>query len=308
MTRPGSAVGQHDVAVIGCGLMGAALARTFAKNGYAVAVWNRTPGRAEALSGDRITPARSIGDAVRSSRLIVACTSTTEALLTALAPAAPWHGAALVNLASSSPEEAEGAERWAAARGAAYLDGAVLCRPQDIGSSRAAILYAGSSAVWSEHERTLKCLAGASTYVSEQVTAASLLNVGLVGAFYVSALSAYVEAATYVLSQGVSVEALHALTPVAVAGLEKAAEEAAAAIASGEHATDQATIDTYAEGAGAALAVLRGSGQRARLLAAAAGNLATAAAAGLGAFGFSAQTEVMNEGGTATAATATEKE
>lgn len=105
-----------------------------------------------------------------------------------------------------------------------------------------------------------------------------------------------------------SVEALHALTPVAVAGLEKAAEEVAAAIASGEHATDQATIDTYAEGAGAALAVVRGSGQRARLLAAAAENLDGAAAAGLGALGFSAQTEVVNEAGTVTAATATEKE
>jgi choline dehydrogenase-like flavoprotein len=50
----------YDVAVIGCGLMGSALARTFARNGLSVAVWNRTPERAEALAGKGISAVRAV--------------------------------------------------------------------------------------------------------------------------------------------------------------------------------------------------------------------------------------------------------
>ncbi|PRW65360.1 hypothetical protein CEP50_02330 [Actinopolyspora mortivallis] len=56
--------------------------------------------------------------------------------------------------------------------------------------------------------------------------------------------------------------------------------------------TDQATMRTYAEAAGAAPAVLRSSGQRARLLTAATENLRAAEKAGLGSPGISAQTDV----------------
>ncbi|WP_411146212.1 NAD(P)-dependent oxidoreductase [Streptomyces sp. x-80] len=293
MSEANGGLTTHDVAVIGCGLMGAALARAFAKSGYSVAVWNRTPERAEALAGEGIRPVRSVGDAVGSSRLVVACLSTCAATLSALAPAAGWHGTTLVNLASSTPDEAEELERWAAKRGAEYLDGAIVCYPQDIGSSDATIVFSGSPAAWSEHERTLTALGGAPRHVSDQVTAVSLLDVGVIGAFGVTALSAYVEGATYVLGQGVPAAALREHTQLALGTLRRAVEEAAAAIASGNHRTDQATLATYAEGARAGLAVMRGAGHRARLLEAATENLALAEAAGLGTLGFAAQTTVV---------------
>jgi 3-hydroxyisobutyrate dehydrogenase-like beta-hydroxyacid dehydrogenase len=283
---------RYDVAVLGCGLMGAALARTFAKGGYTVAAWNRTPERAEALAGDGITPIRPVEDAVNSSRLIVACMTTYEVTLAALEPVARWHGATLVNVASGAPQEVEVLARWAAERGAQYLDGSIIGYPRDIGTTDAVILYSGSLAGWTEHSAPLMKLAPASAFVSERVIDSSVLNVGLVGGFAVAALSAYVEAATYVLSQGVAAELLQAITHGAFDSLRKETEEAAAAIASGEFKTDQVTIDTYAEAGGAALAVMQGSGQRARLLEAATENLAAAAEAGLGSLGFSAQTKI----------------
>jgi chaperonin GroEL (HSP60 family) len=125
------------------------------------------------------------------------------------------------------------------------------------------------------------------------VTAASLLDVGIVGAFYISAFAAFVEAATYVLGQGLNPQVLQAGAQVALASLQRAAEEATAAILSDDHTTDQATLGTYAEGARASLAVMRGAGQRTQLLAAATENLALAEEAGLGHLGFSAQTRVI---------------
>ena len=136
-------------------------------------------------------------------------------------------------------------------------------------------------------------LGDGSVYISEKVMDASVLNVGIVGAFYVAALSAYVEAATYVLSKGVGVEVLQAVTQVALESLRKATDQAAASIETDEHATDQATIDTYAEATSAALAVMQGSGQRARLLEAATENLTAASESGLGPLGFYAQTKIV---------------
>ncbi|MEU9294381.1 FAD-dependent oxidoreductase [Streptomyces sp. NPDC048266] len=290
----------RDIAVIGCGLMGSALARTLAGSGYSVAVWNRTPERAEALAGEGvggIEAVRSVEDAVGSSRLVIACMSTYEATLTALDPVTAWNGTPLVNVASGAPEEAAHMADWAAERGGRYLDGAVLGYPQDIGSDATMILFSGSPDIWSEHERALRTLGGASLLVSEQVTAASLLDVGIVGAFYVSALAAHVEAATYVLGKGLDPEVLQAGTMVALAGLQHATAETTAAILSGDHATDQATLGTYAEGARASLAVMRGAGQRAGLLTAAVENLRLAEEAGLGELGFSAQTQMIGASG-----------
>lgn len=287
-----STPGAVDVVVLGCGLMGSALSRAFATNGHTVAVWNRTHERAVALAGDRIRPVRSANEAVASAPLVVACLATYDATQSVLDTTRDWDGTTLVNLAAGAPDEAVVLENWAATVGAHYLDGSIVCYPQDIGSEEAAILYSGSEAAWTEHEQVLRTLAGMSVHVSERVTDASVLNVGVVGAFFVSALSAYVEAATYVLRQGVAVEILQALTQVTVESLQGATTEAAAAIVGDEHETDQATIQTYAEGAHAALAVMQGAGQQARLLAAATENLDSAAEAGLGSLGLSAQTRV----------------
>ncbi|MFD3945509.1 NAD(P)-dependent oxidoreductase [Streptomyces sp. NPDC058579] len=299
MTESDTGPKAHDIAVIGCGLMGAALARTLAKSGYSVAVWNRTPERAEALAreGVGIDAVRSVQDAVGTTRLVIACMSTYEATLTALDPVTTWDGTSLVNVASGAPDEAARMADWAVERGGRYLDGSILGYPQDIGSDATMILFSGSPDAWSEHEQTLRTLGGASLHVSEQVSAAGLLDVGIVGAFYVSALASYVEAATYVLGKGLDPEVLRAGTLVALAGLQNATEETIAAILGDDHATDRATLATYAEGARAGLAVMRGAGQRAGLLAAAVENLGLAEEAGLGGLGFSAQTKVVGSSG-----------
>jgi len=51
-------------AVLGTGIMGAAMARSLAREGHQVTVWNRTPERATALEGDGITACGAIGDAL----------------------------------------------------------------------------------------------------------------------------------------------------------------------------------------------------------------------------------------------------
>lgn len=296
MSESSGATKTHDVAVVGCGLMGAALVRALAKTGRSVAAWNRTPARAEALAGDGVTAVRSVDEAVRSAPLVIACTSTYETTRAALEDVTDWSGTALVNLGTGSPDDARAMERWATEHGAAgYLDGAILCFPDQIATPEGCIVYSGSPDVWARHEATLMIFGEASAYLAEQSPVASVVDTAIVGAFYVSAVSAYVEAVTYALSEGVSVETLRATTELTLYAIQKATEEALTAIDTDSYETDQATLEVYAEGSRTGLATIRAAGHRARLLGAAVESLEAANAAGLGKLGIYAQAKVTRQ-------------
>ena len=73
-----------DVAVIGLGLMGAALAAAFQKNGYSLTVWNRTSSKCDPFVEAGAHAAASVEDALAASELVVVCLDdypVTRALL-----------------------------------------------------------------------------------------------------------------------------------------------------------------------------------------------------------------------------------
>lgn len=286
----------HDVTVLGCGLMGSALARALAGGGKTVAVWNRTHHRAAALADNAITPMREIGDAVAAAPLVLACFATYDGALAALEPVSDLTGTTLVNVGTGAPSEVESFGLWAGERGAVYLDGSILGYPEEIGTEGAAILYSGSETAWAEHGESLTLLTPVSVWVSHDVKIASVLNVGLVGMFLVPAVSAYVEASTYMLGQGVDQALLDAFTPAAFASVQSETARVATAIAGGDFTTDQATIATYAQGLDGAVDVMKETGLNARVFAAAIENLTAAVDAGLGDLGFAAQTKVIATG------------
>ena len=296
MSVPNTPSKGHGVAVIGCGLMGAALARGLVKKGYMVSAWNRTPDKAQALAVDGVLPVPTVAEAVALSPLVIACTSTYETTLEALGGVKDWHGTTLVNVGTGTPDGAEQMQRWATERGAEYLDGAIFAYPQDIGSPDAMMAYAGAPGTWAKHERTLMTLGGLSYHVADDVRAANILDVAIVGGFYSAALAAYVEAAAYANSQGLPAAALTNATQLGLALLQHTTQEAAAAIEAGNFATDQATLEVYAEGCRSALAVMRQAGQPARLLRAALDNMEAAEEAGYGGLAFYAQAMVVNNG------------
>ncbi|MDF8266318.1 NAD(P)-dependent oxidoreductase [Luteipulveratus flavus] len=72
---------QQVVAVLGTGTMGAGMARSAARAGHDVRVWNRTRSRAESLSSDGIDVAGSVADAVRGADVVVTMLFDTDAVL-----------------------------------------------------------------------------------------------------------------------------------------------------------------------------------------------------------------------------------
>ncbi|RVU29018.1 NAD(P)-dependent oxidoreductase [Streptomyces antnestii] len=277
----------HAVVVLGCGLMGAAVARTLARTGTSVAAWNRTHSKAVALADDGVTAIADIHEAVRAAPLIIAVTADYEALWSNIAGATGWQGATLVNLATGTPDEADRMHARITAMGARYLDGMAACYPEGIGSPEAFLSYAGSPEAWAEYSGVLRRLGGQTHHVAADPRVSMLMSVWY-SAFYVPALAAYVEAVGFAADQGISREDIDTLTPLLIDLVGHAAPEISAAVTTGEHATDQATIDTFYDGSVPVLNVMHDAGHHARMYSAALASMSAARELGLGDQGYSA--------------------
>ncbi|GED99942.1 hypothetical protein nbrc107696_03890 [Gordonia spumicola] len=193
-------MGAHDVLVVGCGLMGTALARSLAVQGHAVAAWNRTSDKAEAVGGG-VTAVADLSGAVRQARIVLSCTSTYDTTRDVLASVVDWGSAALVNVGTGSPDEAEAMSVWA--RGARHR----LSRRRDPLLSAAHRHLRRADPLLGFGARVVRALRGPrvarpSSHVSADPRGASVLDVTMAGGFYITALAAYVEAASYALDQG----------------------------------------------------------------------------------------------------------
>jgi 3-hydroxyisobutyrate dehydrogenase-like beta-hydroxyacid dehydrogenase len=283
----------YDVAVLGCGLMGAALARTLAGRGLRVAAWNRTHPRAVSLTNSGVVPVQCVDDAVSRTRLVLACTLTPEHTRDALAEVTDLAGTTVVFVGSGSPQSAVDLQKFVAERGGGYLDAVIMSYPDEIGTEDGMIVVSGSSELWVRCAEVMRVLGGASFHASEDIRAANIMAASFSGAFYVAALAAYVEGVTYAHGQGMPFEAIRAMTLHGIELLKTRTVEIAQAIGRDDHVTDQATIATFLDGAEATLASLSEAGYSARLIAAARENLLAAHNAGLSDLAFSAQFETL---------------
>jgi 3-hydroxyisobutyrate dehydrogenase-like beta-hydroxyacid dehydrogenase len=168
-----------DISVLGLGLMGSALAGAFLKGGRRVCVWNRSPGRTEPLVRLGAAAADGLAAAVAASPVVLICIdsyASTRALFEGPAMAQHLLGKAIVQLSTGTPRQARDAEAWFMARGARYLDGAILGGPAAMGTPHARILYAGQRESFDRHRVLLASLGGECRYVGEQAGAAAAID------------------------------------------------------------------------------------------------------------------------------------
>jgi 3-hydroxyisobutyrate dehydrogenase-like beta-hydroxyacid dehydrogenase len=294
MTNSKMDVERYDVAVIGCGAMGSAIARLLRRNGHTVAAWNRTHARSEALAPDGIVALASATEAAASAPLVIACQSTYASTWSSLAEVDDWAGATFVNLALGTAADAERMREWTEGLGGRYLDGVINCYPGELGEPDAATDIAGDREAWTTHEAILCELGGGTELVSESVVAPNVSQLGAI-AFYIPALCAYVESAAYLNDKGFppDVARRHALTAIDL--LRNHTEEIYTAIRTEDHADDEAALDTYADAMRLIREELRATGLRAPMVEAATATLETARQAGLAELGISAQSLLLRE-------------
>lgn len=196
------------VSVVGLGPMGAALAKAFVGRGHPTTVWNRTAAKAEALEGLGATVAPDVAQAVSASELTVLCLADASAAAAILDDARPaLSGRTVVNLGSSTPDEARALVEQANACGAGYLDGAIMVPPPAIGEQAAVCLYSGDRAIFDAHADTLRVLAGDARFLGADPGLAVLYNTALLG-FMWAAVDGYLHANALVGSAGAAAEEL----------------------------------------------------------------------------------------------------
>lgn len=173
-----------DVSVLGLGAMGSALATALLDAGRSVTVWNRTSGRAKDLVARGAGAADSVPAAVLASPVVIACLLDHSSVEETLGLAAgELRGRTLVNVTTTTPNEARALASWAAEHGIDYLDGAIMAVPAMIGSRAGQIFYSGSRAAYDALLPTLDVWA-TSEFHGEDAGRASLVDLAMLSGMY----------------------------------------------------------------------------------------------------------------------------
>jgi 3-hydroxyisobutyrate dehydrogenase-like beta-hydroxyacid dehydrogenase len=171
-----------DLSLLGLGVMGSALARAFLGAGHRLTVWNRSPQKMISIVEAGARGARSLREAVEASPITVVCIdnyATTKSLLEQGDALMALTGRTLIQLSTGTPAEAREAEGTFAAAGVAYLDGALLPYPSEIGGEDAQILFAGPAETYARCRPLLECLGGDLRYLGPNIAAAAVMDMAL---------------------------------------------------------------------------------------------------------------------------------
>ncbi|MGO4246362.1 NAD(P)-dependent oxidoreductase [Paenarthrobacter sp. RAF54_2] len=207
-----------DVAVLGMGNMGAAVARALLADGRSVLVWNRTATRCEPLANEGAEVAPTPTSAILGAPVVIASVLDYRALKNAMADQLDLTERTVINLTWGTTDEARELAELVSTRGGRYVEGGVLCRPEAIGHPEGDILYSGPTGSI-EEVRSLLASLGPIHYVGSDLAQANALALALGSIFYASVLS-FLEAVAYADRLGISADVMAPLVriPLGLAG------------------------------------------------------------------------------------------
>jgi len=255
----------QPVSVIGLGDMGTALARTLLNNGYPVTVWNRSAAKAEPLVSAGATLALSASDAVAASSASITCIKShrqTKELLT-MNPEV-LEGKTIIELSTGDASDAENLVAFLKLHGADYLLGMINAYPSGVGDDETTILTVGSEATWTEYQPVIKALGGKSSYVGDQPAALAVLFAALFTTRQ-SFMFGMIYGALACQKAGIPLDAFVEQIPVSIKVMQNYYDVFAATVPSGNYASPEASMTTYAAAIDDTLGTFKNLGARAEL-------------------------------------------
>ncbi|WP_433788788.1 NAD(P)-dependent oxidoreductase [Actinoplanes sp. CA-252034] len=226
-----------DVAVLGLGAMGSALAAALLDGGHHVTVWNRSDGRSAPLAARGAAVAATAAEAIRAAPVTVVCLIDDAAVRETLV-AVPGH--TLVNLTNSTPAQARDLAGWAAGQRMAYLDGGIMAVPPMIGSPAAFVFYSGAADTLERH-RGLLARFGTIEYVGADPGRAAVHDLALLTAMY-GMFGGFLHAAALLRAEGIPVAGAEPLLTRWLIAMSGALPQTAAAIDADDHTTTTSAV------------------------------------------------------------------
>lgn len=192
-----------SITVLGLGKMGSAITERLRESGYATTVWNRTAAKTEPHTAAGSTAAATVAEAVTAGDIVIVVLLDHASVHEHLEPAAAaLDGKTVVNLTTTTPNEARATAAWAAEHGIAYLDGAIMAVPDMIGRPEALTLYSGGENAFALADPALEAL-GTARYEGDDPGAASLKDMALLSAMYLM-FNGFLQAAAMMRTVGAS--------------------------------------------------------------------------------------------------------
>ena len=203
----------ENIAFLGLGTMGSAMAANIAKKGFHLTVWNRTPGRAGELAELGATEADSPASAASGSDVVVTCVSDTPDVEAVLfgedgASAGLGPGSLLVDCSTISPSATRLFARRLAEQDVAFVDAPVSGGSEGARKGTLSIFVGGEAG---HFERARPVLAAMGTTIT---------HVGPVGAGQaVKAVNQVILAGVYTgVAEGIALALKAGLDPELVVG------------------------------------------------------------------------------------------
>ncbi|MEQ9563306.1 MAG: NAD(P)-binding domain-containing protein [Woeseiaceae bacterium] len=197
------------VSVVGLGAMGSAIAHAFMNAGHAVTVWNRSPERLGAFRSSGARCAGNLADCISASPVTVICIDdygACHSLLRTAEAEGSLCGRTLEQFSTGKPQEARDSEAWAIANRTAYLDGAILAYPREIGHD-GLVFLSGKTDTYIKSRELLGALTSDLRYLGESIGAAAGLDVAILF-YYICAHLGLTQAALICESEGVPADLL----------------------------------------------------------------------------------------------------
>ncbi|MFE2228856.1 NAD(P)-dependent oxidoreductase [Streptomyces kronopolitis] len=172
----------RSVAVLGTGIMGAAMARNLARAGLDVRAWNRTRARAEPLAADGVRVTGTPAEAVDGADAVLTMLLDGPAALDALRQAAPAlpSGALWLQMGTVGAEGLAPLAGFAAEHGLRFVDAPVLGTKDPAEKGELTILAAGPQDVRERAERIFGIVGSSTRWVGEDAAGGAASRLKLV--------------------------------------------------------------------------------------------------------------------------------
>ena len=197
------------VAVLGTGLIGAAVACNLARKGFEVRAWNRSPVKARALAVDGVTPFDDASEAVRGAEIVVTVLKDGPAVNEVIAAALPSlaEGAIWLQLSTVGAEATDIFTRFAAENGLVFYDAPVQGTRQPAEQGKLVILASGPESGRDSAQSVFDAIGQRTLWVSDTPGASSRLKL---------ALNAFVFALTHGTAEALAIARALGVNPALV--------------------------------------------------------------------------------------------
>ncbi|BCA57500.1 3-hydroxyisobutyrate dehydrogenase [Sphingomonas sp. HMP6] len=170
-----------SIAVLGTGLIGAAVARNLAHKGFQVRAWNRSAEKAQRLAIDGVQPFDNPADAVRDAAIVLTVLKDGQAVIDAMTAALPGlrRGAIWLQLSTVGGEAIDTLAGFAADNGIVLYDSPVQGTRQPAEQGKLTILASGPDNGRDTAQSVFDAIGQRTIWVSDKPGASSRLKLAL---------------------------------------------------------------------------------------------------------------------------------